>query len=275
MTAPTSVKRFERFRQLRPGRLPALDYYAQARGWPFVLSWSHRIAGIILVLYVWLHIYTLSLLPSPDLFNAKMKLFRFFPFVILEWTLAIPVIFHALNGGRMILYESFGNRNDSAAIRWVLSLAAVYVLFAGMMMVRGDQMVSPLFFWSGMLIFSLGVSYAAARRIWRSGNSSGWKLQRISGSFLMIMIPAHLLFMHLQPSVGHDALQIHERMQHMLIKVVDIFLVAATMYHGGYGVASIVKDYSASRWVKAMGTCLIMLVMLFFSWMGLRLILTL
>ena len=274
MTLSTSLKLFERFRQLKLERLPGLGFYARARGWPFVLAWGHRIAGIILVLYAWLHIYTLSLLPSPDRFNSQMKLFQFFLFVILEWALAFPVIFHALNGGRMILYESFGNRNDTAAIRWVLGLAAVYVLFIGMMMAKGDQVVSPVFFWLGMLIFSMGLSYAAARRIWRSGNSSGWKLQRISGCFLIIMIPAHLLFMHLQPSIGHDAIQIQARMRHLLIKVVDVFLVAATLYHGGYGVVSIIREYTAARWVKTLGTCLVSLVMLFFGWMGIRLIMT-
>lgn len=275
MTLSTSVKLFERFRQSWPAHVPGLEFYARARGWPFVLSWGHRIAGIILVLYAWLHIYTLSLLPSPDLFNAKMKLFRFFLFVILEWALSVPVIFHALNGGRMILYESFGNRNDTAAIRWVLGLAVVYVLFVGVMMVRGDQMVSPVFFWSGVLIFSLGLGYAAGRRIWRSGNSKPWKLQRISGSFLMIMIPAHLLFMHLQPALGHDAVQIQERMRHIMIKAVDISLIAAAMYHGGYGVVSFIKDYTATWWARAMCSLMIILVTLFFTWMGIRLTLTL
>ena len=273
MTLSTVTKPLEHFNRSKPKRFPGLHYYARARGWSFIMSWSHRIAGIILVLYAWLHIYTLSLLLSPELFNAKMKLFRFFLFVILEWALAIPVIFHALNGGRMILYESFGNRNDASAIKWMLSLAAIYVLFIGLMMIRGDQVASPIFFWLGMLIFSLGLSYGAARRIWHTGNSTAWKLQRISGSFLIIMIPAHLLFMHLQPSIGHDAAQIYERMRYVMIKLVDFFLVAATLYHGGYGIISIIKDYTASRWLQASGTCLTIVVMLFFSWMGIRLIL--
>ncbi len=100
-------------------RLPVIATYARSRGWPFVLSWIHRISGILLILYVLFHIYTLSFLKSPDVFDAKMRFFSLFIFVFLEWALAIPVIIHAFNGGRLILYEIFGNRKDDALMRWV------------------------------------------------------------------------------------------------------------------------------------------------------------
>ena len=161
-----------------------IQHTARTRGWPFVLAWGHRVTGILLVLYAWFHIYTLTLVQNPELFNAKMKFFRFFVFILLEWALAIPVIFHALNGGRLILYESFGNRNERSSIRWLLGLSMIYVLLVGFLTALGSQTVSPVFFWLCVLIVSVSLCYLAASRIWRTENAAAWKLQRISGSFL-------------------------------------------------------------------------------------------
>ena len=267
------IKSLERFILPRLNRIPWLYFYAQTRGWAYILSWSHRITGILLFLYVCFHIYTLSLLKTPALFNSKIKLFRFFLVVLLEWALAIPVIYHALNGGRLILYESFGNREDLFTIRWVLSLSIIYVLFVGYMMILGNQIVSPILFWLWMLIISLSLCFLVAKRIWNTENSAAWKLQRVSGSFLFIMIPAHLLFMHLQPSVGHEAAVIIERMQNLFIKIVDLVLIIGVLYHGGYGLLSIAKDYIFKKGLQYVCTILIFVVIIFWAWMGITLIL--
>jgi succinate dehydrogenase / fumarate reductase cytochrome b subunit len=184
--------------------VPMVSFYAKTRGWPFVIAWLHRISGMLMVLYIWVHIYTLSFLATPDAYNAQMKLFGVFPFSFLEWLLAVPIIFHALNGGRLILYEIFGSRNDESMIRWVLGLSATYFLLLGLLMVMGNQTVSPIFFW--LIIFIIGTlpSYLVASKIRNMAGSITWKLQRISGAYLIVMIPAHLLFMHLQPAVGHE-----------------------------------------------------------------------
>jgi len=31
------------------GRLPILSYYSNSRGWSFLISWGHRLAGLMLV----------------------------------------------------------------------------------------------------------------------------------------------------------------------------------------------------------------------------------
>jgi len=273
VTTYTVAKRLEKFILPKLKQIPLVQHYARTHGWPFVLAWGHRVAGILLVLYAWFHIYTLTLLHTPDLFDAKIKIFRFFVFVLLEWALAVPVIFHALNGGRLILYESFGNRNELSSIRWLLSLSVVYVLLVGFLMVLGSQAVSPVLFWLCMLIASVSFCYLVASQIWHTENTAAWKLQRISGSYLIIMIPAHLLFMHLQPSVAHDAGTVIIRMQNVFIKLVDLTLVAGTLYHGGYGLLSVVKDYLPSKMLGNLIGGLITAVMLAFAWVGFKLIL--
>ena len=124
-------------------RLPFLSVHVRAKGWSFILSWCHRVAGIILVIYVWFHILSLESLYTPRVFAEKMAFFNLFVCRILEWMLAIPVIFHAFNGGRLILYESFGTRNDAQMIRWTFSLSIIYVALFGLLMILGDQSASP------------------------------------------------------------------------------------------------------------------------------------
>ena len=254
--------------------VPLVSFYAKTRGWPFVIAWLHRISGMLMVLYIWVHIYTLSFLTTPDAYNAKMKLLGFFPFSFLEWLLAVPIIFHAFNGGRLILYEIFGSRNDESMIRWVLGLSATYFLLLGLLMAMGNQTVSPIFFWLIIFIISILPSYVVASRIRNMTGSITWKLQRISGAYLIIMIPAHLLFMHLQPAVGHEAAVVIARMQNIFIKFIDLTLVVAGLYHAGYGLTAIIRDYLKSGLLQTGLTGLIVLIMGVLGWIGIRLTLT-
>jgi succinate dehydrogenase / fumarate reductase cytochrome b subunit len=251
--------------------VPVVSFYAKTRGWLFVIAWTHRISGLLMVLYIGIHIYTLSFLATPDAYDTKMKLFSFFPFSFLEWLLAAPVIFHALNGGRLILYEIFGIRNDESMIRWVLGLSAIYFSLLGLLMVMGNQTVSPIFFW--LIIFILGIlpCYLVAAKVWNIAASITWKLQRISGAYLIVMIPAHLLFMHLQPALGHEAGVVIARMQSIFIKFIDLTLVVIGLYHAGYGLTAIIRDYLKSGLLQTGLTGLIFLVMVVFGWIGIRL----
>ena len=253
-------------------QLPLVSLYAKTHGWPYLIAWGHRLAGIILVFYACFHVYTLTLLETPARYNAKMQIFGSPFFVFFEWLLAVPVIFHALNGGRLILYESFGNRQDSTVIKWLLSFSAVYVLFLGILMIAGNQSVSALFFWFAMLVAALSLVYLAADKIRHTAISYPWKLQRIGGVFLLIMIPAHLIFMHLNPAAGHEAGVVIARMQSSFIKTVDLALILVVLFHGGYGLLSIAKDYVPPGFLQQMCAVVISGVMIFFAGMGVRLV---
>ena len=251
--------------------VPVVSFYAKTRGWPFVLAWTHRISGLLMVIYIGIHIYTLSFLATPDAYDAKMKLFSFFPFSFLEWLLAAPVIFHAVNGGRLILYEIFGIRNDESMIRWVLGLSATYFLLLGMLMVLGNQAVSPIFFWLIIFILAILPGYLLASKIWDVAALITWKLQRISGAYLIVMIPAHLLFMHLQPAAGHEAGMVIARMQNGFIKFIDLTLVIGVLYHAGYGLTAIIRDYLGSRLLQTSWAFFIFFMMAVFAWIGIKL----
>jgi len=252
-------------------RVPLLSFYAKTRGWPYVIALCHRIAGLFLIAYLCFHTYTLLSLSSPPLYDATMKVYGFFIFTILEWGLGFPVIFHALNGGRLILYEGFEMRNDGTMIRYLLGLSVVYVALLGVLMMMGTQSVSPVFFWLTMLIAALTLTYGVASKFWKTQHSFVWKLQRITGAFLLVMVPAHLLFMHLNPSMGKEASLIIMRMQNWFIKFVDLSLIVMVIYHAGYGLISVTRDYISFRVFRTGLAALVILVMVIVAWAGIRL----
>ena len=255
-------------------KIPYMAFYARTRGWAFILSWGHRITGLILVLYLWFHLITLSALSTPGDYDAKMALFSSPLIVFFEWLLAIPMIFHAVNGGRLMLFEIYGFRDDTAMIRWLFVVSAAYASLLAFFMLIGNQSVSPIFFWLTVFIIAVICGYAFLAKIWRLGHSQFWKWQRASGAFLLVMIPAHFLFMHLSPAVGKDSAVVIARMQNFLVKFVDLVLVLAVVYHGGYGLFSVGKDYIVSRRLQILMTVLVAAVMIWFAWIGLKLIVT-
>jgi succinate dehydrogenase hydrophobic anchor subunit len=245
---------------------------ARNRGLPFIVCWAHRLCGLSLVLFIWFHLYTLSALMSAGAYADKMKLYDRPALTFIEWALALPVLLHASNGGRLILYESFRFRDDDALLKWVAGLSALGAGVLAVLMGMGNQSVSAVFFWLVAAAAALCASYGLHARIRRTHHRWSWKLQRVSGAFLLVMVPAHFLFMHLNPQVAKDAGQVVLRMQNPLIKLVDAALLASALYHGGYGLISILNDYTAAKALRRAGVALVVLAMAAAGWAGVKLI---
>jgi succinate dehydrogenase hydrophobic anchor subunit len=258
-----------------PGPLRRLEaglrQAALARGIPFLVAWAHRAAGTALAVYVVVHVLTLSALRQPGRFVELMQTYRAWPFVLAEWALALPVVFHALNGGRIILFESFGIRRDDALIRWAVAGSAVYVALFTIAILLADPSVSAGVFWLYTVSAAALVTAAAAGPIRRSGPGLGWKLQRVTGAWLLLMVPAHMLFMHLNPAIGHDAQVILARMSHPLMKLVDLTLVWGVLFHGGYGLWSIAGDYLRAGPLRSALGAALLAAGAWLAWVGMRL----
>jgi len=255
-------------------RIPGVKYLrilSRSRGWPYIASWAHRITGVMLTLYILLHILTLSALRNPAEFDDIVKLYGSILPVFLEWLLAVPVIYHALNGGRLILYEIFGIRQDIIILQWVLGLCISYMILLGIFMAMGNQVVSAILFWTYIAAASVFISYLTVTKIRRSGASNLWKMQRVSAAFLFLMIPAHMLFMHLDPAIGRDAHVIITRMDNIFIKLIDLILGICVLYHGAYGLIVISKDYLPPQRIQTACTVSIVFIMVIFAWMGVKL----
>ncbi len=246
MAALLSIKTLKKKTEER-GIIGFFQSQAGAKGWPFLASWTQRITGIILIFFVWIHIIFLSSLKHPEIFDTKAKILSFPLFTFFEWALALPVIYHALNGGRIILYEFFDVKEDDLVLKWVVFLSILYSLILGIFMIIGNQTVSAFFFWTNVIFVSLCLVFIISKRVKQSGMSLFWKIQRISGVFLLCIIPAHMLFMHLNPTVGHTSHSILSRMNNPFIKIIYLITVIAVLFHGAYGLLTIIQDYLPSR----------------------------
>lgn len=253
-------------------RSQTLSYYASSRGWGFVMAWAHRVAGLLLVLYLLFHIITLQGLLEPARFAAKMAFVDNVFFSFLEWALAVPVIFHALNGMRLIVYEIFGVRDEKRMLRWVFTLSALYLLTLGLFMALGNQHISAGIFWFTTALAALLATGVICDRLRQTRNSTGWKLQRISAAFLFPMVCGHMFFMHLNAKAGHDVNTILERMSGMGMRIIDFVFVMVIFFHVGFGLNTMVADMvenSRLRTGLQMACCFVVLV---FAYVGLRLV---
>jgi succinate dehydrogenase hydrophobic anchor subunit len=238
-------------------KLPVLSWYARTRGWHYVISWLHRFTGIGLLIILIVYMYILSSLQAPDVDPARMRVIVSPIFLFLAWASSLVVGFHALNGGRLILYELFGKRDDADMIRWIFGLSAAYAAMVGLLMMMKNQSVSAFFFWLMALSLGAVAAYVVASRIWKKRHSVLWKLQRISGAFLFITIPAYLLFSYLNPGEADGAHGAIVWMQNVFTRLVFLMLAACALYHAGYGLFSIAADYTTSGRMRAGMTVLI------------------
>jgi len=242
----------------------------RAYGSTYLFAWAHRVSGIGLILFLYAHIYTLSYLVEPVEFDSKMEWLVQVGLNYLEWLLVLPVIFHALNGGRLILYESFGNRRDNLLIAWVSGLTLLYALLLFLLMILPNISLAS-FTLNIALLVSLTIAGAVIVAVSKSKMGIYWKIQRISGAFLVIMIPLHLVFMHANPAAGHDSAVILSRLRSdMLIRMADILIVVSALYHGAYGLISIGKDYLHSEKLIRYGSILIAICSILFGWLGIK-----
>ena len=256
-------------------KFPILSYYTTSRGWSFLISWGHRLAGLTLIVYMFAHIFTLSLLFTPGTFDADMKMLHNFVFSFLEWALAVPLLFHSLNGGRLILYELFHMREDEIVMRSMIIIGLVYILIVGFFFVEESQQISVALFWSITVAISLIAFFIVLNKIWRTGNSILWKFQRITGAFMIPMLLGHMLFMHMNYLTGHDSRTILLRMQNPFIKGVDLVFIILLLFHAGYGVFSIVADYIKPGPILRSLAVLVIIVMAISAFFGIRLIVAL
>jgi len=87
----------------RPRYRPALWPARYAVGaWAFSL---HRIAGVTIAVYGLAHLITISLASRGGPFDSLMRLLQSPLFLLAELPLVAAILFHALNGFRIILFD--------------------------------------------------------------------------------------------------------------------------------------------------------------------------
>ncbi|MCF8107859.1 MAG: hypothetical protein K9J81_02595 [Desulfohalobiaceae bacterium] len=250
--------------------LPVLSGHTRSRGPSFLVFWAHRLSGLILVLYFLFHLLTLSSLVDPAVFTAKMAGFTSSFFTFLEFFLAVPLLFHALNGLRLILYESFGCRETLHLRNWLGSLGLIFMLILGLLMGLGSERVSPLLFALVALVPGLMLSAYLFQRLRRSPLSRLWKGQRLSAAFLLFALPGHMLFMHLNHDLAHEAANILARLQLPLVQIFYLLTMGCGLYHAVYGLSTLFQDLAANRALRSGLTAVLLLGTAYLLFLGLQ-----
>jgi succinate dehydrogenase hydrophobic membrane anchor protein len=131
-------------------------------------------------------------------------------------------------------------------------------------MLLGDQGVSPLLFWLPMFLTGIILAYVVAARMWKRRHSIFWVVQRITGAYLAVLIPAYFIYRQLIPLVENAGFQ------GFFVQGIFATMLLAVLYHGGYGVWSVASDYLSSRGHRTGLAFLITVVMLIFFITGMR-----
>ena len=107
-----------------------LAYKRHSGSWAYLL---HRVTGIGLTTYLFVHIYALSsLTKGRAAFQEEMKTFTTPPFKLAEWLLGLLVMFHAFNGIRIAIVDlGSGARYQKKLLTavYVVGIAIVLLMF--------------------------------------------------------------------------------------------------------------------------------------------------
>ena len=95
-----------------------------------MFAWMlHRLTGLALVGYLVVHIWGLKAITNPDAYNALIASYHAPIFKVGEFLLLGAVVYHALNGMRIVLIDFMGWSPNQQKLFWALGAVAA-VLFA-------------------------------------------------------------------------------------------------------------------------------------------------
>ena len=105
----------------------------------------HRLTGIALVLYLVAHIMGLRSLTDPASFEAYITTFRSPFFKVAEVLLLGSVAFHAFNGLRIMIQDTFYRSENQRRLFYGVMVAAVLVSVFGGLSIVFPYFLAPLF----------------------------------------------------------------------------------------------------------------------------------
>jgi len=104
---------------------------------------GHRLTGLLLVVYIFMHLSFLSQASiGEDKFDSLMGTTAQPLFVALDFLLVMAVIYHAMNGFRVILFDLGIGIKRQKLVFWI-TMAIAAVLVAGGLIVLWDKIFVP------------------------------------------------------------------------------------------------------------------------------------
>jgi succinate dehydrogenase / fumarate reductase cytochrome b subunit len=110
------------------------------RGREVYFAWLlHRISGLGIILFLFLHVVDTSLVGfGPGAYDTFVGVYRFPPFRVLEVALVAAVLYHGVNGVRIIVVDFVEDANGIQRQLWWLAWVVFLVMFlpAALVMLR-------------------------------------------------------------------------------------------------------------------------------------------
>jgi succinate dehydrogenase / fumarate reductase cytochrome b subunit len=120
--------------------------FAYQVSWAQLARFGHRASGLGVLFYLFLHIVETSMvLVGPEAYNTAIGIFKNLPFRLLEVLLMAALVYHALNGLRVIAMDFFPGLTI-----WYRPLTYGVIAATVIAMVPlGLIMISPFMPWGG------------------------------------------------------------------------------------------------------------------------------
>ena len=241
------------------------------RGDPSMWAWLlHRLTGVGIFVFLLVHVVDIALIGwGRDLFDAMMKLYHHPVFRIGEILLFGAVLFHGLNGLRVIVLDfapstTIYQRQMLIGVAIVFFLAftpAALIMFVQMLHgssghVSWDNALTEWRAWlptllSAIAIFSVYAPTVNLPRVQSSVRPTsglelyGWLFIRISGVLLIFLVLGHLVIMHLIDGgvnrINYDF--VVQRLKTPFWRTYDFALLVLAMSHGVWGMRNVLLDY--------------------------------
>ena len=105
-----------------------LRYKKRVGMWAWML---HRLTGLGLVAYLILHVWGLKAITNAEAYNALIASYHGPLFKAAEFGLLIAVVYHALNGVRIVLIDFMGWSPNQKKLFWTLGAVAALLIAVG------------------------------------------------------------------------------------------------------------------------------------------------
>lgn len=117
------------------GRSTPTVYRGRGGQWAFV---THRITGVLVFMFLLLHIVDVSLIARPDLYDEIHELYGNVVLRLFEVGLLFALVFHSLNGLRVVMVDFFPGAiaNERAVLRAVVALTVVLTVLGGYVIMK-------------------------------------------------------------------------------------------------------------------------------------------
>ncbi len=97
-----------------------------------MLAWIlFRVTGLLLVVYLAMHISVISSLHNEAGFDRTMNILGAWQFRVLELGLLAVVVYHAMNGVRIFIVDFFNGALYQAKLFWVMMVIGAVLFLAG------------------------------------------------------------------------------------------------------------------------------------------------